>query len=825
MSEGIVNASNSRLLFLPDELLQIILSLVDHPTDRRNVALSCSRLRRLSRRTPHALRLEFYSRSKASNPREWLKTFDDYSRVFTHVKDLTVEITRGLGNQLMAGIAAGCPKLKKLKLVVAAWDSFNVNGRAWRNLAKQCPLLASLKLSSRISYTRQPSLPPVHLFPSLHSLSLLYVPSDYLSIPHCSSLTSLTLGAPESSTLSSLAFSSSSLVSSSSSSLESSPPSSLRSSLTSLTIHCAELQGALASLAFFPSLASLSLHSCTIDPYELSSLSRSLHSLTHLTIHSCPLVSSHSLIPILQANPALTSLSLHGTTYRLFGPQGFRALLSHCSSQLHSLSLAGFPCFSPGVFAACTALRSLSVEGMSEVSDSVSPCRVSLDGIAGMLVRVVQTGGGTGGEAGGEAGEEAGGEAGGDGGLEGGADVWERGRASVPAAAAEAPVLPRVSNQHWGKYVDIRTEAEAAQADKLLAVREVFDFVETATQTSRAACPSFGKIRFGISVCRSGSDMIREYNAAMDWEEKLMKSAAAVACRAAGYFSTEVNGGEEEVRDGEEEGGYEILDSTPADEALPERVLGGERSGAVETHMEAMRRLEALVDMLQEAARGMCDSSRTMRKPPVLTAASLRSGAVAAAVADGRATLHGVGGVAAEVADGRVPVNRVGGGAPQGLQQAESALEDGGLLGPAAGEVATGKAAAGKAAAEFSRIRPVSFQSIARAAVFGKLKRLALLFCSGLEEEEWLELLAACVKLEELKVQHSDKFSDAVVVGSRLGALASLTVIRCDKVTAAGIGEVLRSFPRLRFLEVEVGKVLERARRELLRAGVIVRGV
>ncbi|CAI6002449.1 unnamed protein product [Closterium sp. NIES-64] len=714
------------------------------------------------------------------------------------------------------------------------------------------PPLAAIPLSS--------SSPPLPSF-----LSLLYAPSNYLSIRRCSSLTSLTLGNPKSSTLSSLAFSSPSLVSSSSSSSSSSsplasfPPSSLRTSLTSLTIHSPKLQGSLASLAFVPSLSSLSLHSCTVDPYELSSLSHSLHSLTHLIVHSCPLVSSRSLIPILQANPALTSLSLHGTTYRLF---------------------------------ACTALRSLSVEGIGESSCSVFWRGVSLDGIAGMLVWVEQTGGRTGGEAGGDGGGEAGGEAGGDGGLEGGANAWERGRGSAPAAAAEAAVLPKGSNKQCGKYVDIRTEAEAAQADKLVAVGEVPDFIGTAAQTSRAALSevtevaraggesavariiaSFGKIRFWISVCRSCSD-IREYNAVMDWEEKLMRSAGAVAGRATGYFATEVNGGEE-VRDGEEEQGFEIMDSTPADEALPERVLGGERSGAVETHVEAMRRLDALVDMLQKAACGLCDSSRTMRKPPGLTAASVRSGAVAAAVADGRAALHGVeggaaeaadgrvavnrvgggaaeaadggvvvirvGGGAAEAADGRVAVNKVGGGAAEGLQQAESALEDGGPSGPAAGEAAAGEAAAGEAAAgeaeageaaagnaaaEFPRIRPMSFQSIARAAVFGQLKRLALLFCSGLEEE-WLELLAACVQLEleEFTVQHSDKFSDAVVVGSRLGTLTSLTVVMCDKVMAAGIGGVLRSFPRLRYLKVEVGKVSERVRRELIRAGVIVRGV
>ncbi|CAI5521788.1 unnamed protein product [Closterium sp. Naga37s-1] len=468
--------------------------------------------------------------------------------------------------------------------------------------------LKFLSAHSSLSHTQQPPPPPVHLFPSLQSLSLLYVPSDLLPITRCSSLSSLTLESPEFSTLFSLAFSSSS----SSSHLASSPPSPLRTSLTFLTIHSAKLQGSLASLAFFPSLASLSLHTCTIDPYELSFLSRSLHKLTHITIHSCPLVSSRSLIPILQANPALSSLSLHGTTYRLFGAQGFRSLLSHSSSQLRSLHLAGLPSFRPGLLAACNALRSLSLEDIAESSDSIVPRSVSLDGIAAMLVRVEQIGGGAGGE--------AGGEAGGDGGVE----EWERGRTRASAAAAEALVSPRGSKKHLGKYLDVRTEAEAARADKSAAMREVADFFSIAKQACNAAFSEAAELaraegdsavariaarlvnmRFGISVCQSFSAAIRECRAAVEWEEKLMRSFDA-AGRAAGFFAPEMDVGEEEGDgDGDEEEGDESMDVMLHDEALLESELGGVRIGAVEARSEALNRLKSSIGKFKEASLAM----------------------------------------------------------------------------------------------------------------------------------------------------------------------------------------------------------------------------
>ncbi|CAI7775059.1 unnamed protein product [Closterium sp. NIES-54] len=578
---------------------------------------------------------------------------------------------------------------------------------------------------------------------------------------------------------------------------------------------------------------------------------------------------------------------------------------------------------------------------------------VSLDSLVVLLVQVERRGGGAGWEAGGH----------------GGADGRERGRTSTPAAAA--PVLPRGGNKQWGKYVDIRREGEAAQADKLAAVRDVIDFLAIAEETHDAAfaeanqmvravgesamariAASLGNIRFGISVCRSFSASVRESNAAMEWEEKLLRSfdaatasssssaaaapaapaansnvAAAAAGPVAWFFSTELDSGEE-VRDGEEEEVVEIMDGTLADESFPESVLSGLRSGAVDTREAAMNRLQEMVRKLMDALHAVYASFRLMR--PLISYPRDASGGSGA---DGGAA------AAAAAADGRAAVNRVvGGGGAEASQQAGNALEGRGPAEVAAGDVAAGEVAAGEVAAgevaagevaagevaageaaageaavgevasgevapgdenissskpaipvqvlcpplesltlqsllfsstphvlwlpcnlpctsprmylspppppppSYSCLpslcsslssscapvlstRPMSFQSIARAAVFGQLKRLHVVRCLGLEEQDWLQLLAACAKLEQLRVEQDDTFSDAVVARSRLQTLASLTVVMCEKITAASIGGVLGSFPRLRYLLVEEEKILARARRELLRAGVIVRGV
>ncbi|CAI7774572.1 unnamed protein product [Closterium sp. NIES-53] len=748
---------------------------------------------------------------------------------------------------------------------------------------------------------------------------------DLFPITRCSSLTSLTLWSPESSSLSSLAFSSSSLASSSASSVASSPPSSLRTSLSSVTIHSAQLQGSLASLALFPSLSSLSLHSCTIDPNELHSfsrslhsLSRSLHSLTHLTIHSCPLVSSRSLAPILQANPALSSLSLHSTTYRLFSAQGLRALLSRCSSQLRSLHLDGLPCVRPGLLADCRGLSSLSVEGAIDPPGQHLPQDVSLDGLVSMLVRVERIGVARG-RAGGEAGREAGGEV--------GTEGWEKGNAggsAATAAAAVSRIACRAAAGGSGRFVDFRTEAVAAQADKFAATQSAINFFDAAEEAieiaqsdaSWAACAEgeivvariaacLGNIRSGISACRSFCQAVRESKATFVWEERLMRAfvaaaaansnaaaaadpnATIVAGQAAGLFSTKLRFGEE---DGEEEGDdIRAMDAILAVDGLPESAPGGVRSGAVETREEVLGMLRPLTEELREQRVAVHESLHFLRHlnsslgaatlpQPVLGAAAGEAAAGEAAAGDVAAGDVAAGEVAAGEAtvgeatageaaageaapkDGQISSRKASGEHPKGFQSAvpvhlfcprlesltlqalyfsptpffswlPSKLPTASpLMYPSSLPPSTScRSSSSSASCLFSpspgpspSIQPMSFQSIARAAVFGQLKRLVLVRCLGLEEQEWIQLLAACVRLKELKVQQNERFSDVVLTGSRLERLTSLTVVMCDKITASGIGEALGSFPRLRYLKVEVGKVSERARRELLRAGVVV---
>ncbi|CAI7871337.1 unnamed protein product [Closterium sp. NIES-54] len=121
--------------------------------------------------------------------------------------------------------------------------------------------------------------------------------------------------------------------------------------------------------------------------------------------------------------------------------------------------------------------------------------------------------------------------------------------------------------------------------------------------------------------------------------------------------------------------------------------------------------------------------------------------------------------------------------------------------------------------------KPQTFESLARAAVCRRLKSLAHLNCCGLEEGQLVELLRACGMLEDLRVQGCDGFSDSVIAASHVEVLTRLSVVGCGGITADAIGRLLGNVPRLQYLEVEGEKVSERARRELLRAGVVVRGV
>ncbi|CAI5964896.1 unnamed protein product [Closterium sp. NIES-64] len=207
------------------------------------------------------------------------------------------------------------------------------------------------------SYTNnRTSRAPLHAFPALRSLSLLLPVSHLDSLPHCSFLTPLALFNPHPSTLSSLASSSSAV----------------RPILKTLNLKSAELTACLAPLASFPSLSSLDLQTCSIDPFELHALSRSLHTLTDLGIIKLPF----DLQPLPRhprsTNLALSSLSLHTTSYHLFSAQGLWSLFHAPPAHLHTLSFSGLPSFRPGLLAHCSGLQSLTIAGRWEIAPRFS---------------------------------------------------------------------------------------------------------------------------------------------------------------------------------------------------------------------------------------------------------------------------------------------------------------------------------------------------------------------------------------------------------------------------------------------------------------------
>ncbi|CAI7800868.1 unnamed protein product [Closterium sp. NIES-54] len=118
--------------------------------------------------------------------------------------------------------------------------------------------------------------------------------------------------------------------------------------------------------------------------------------------------------------------------------------------------------------------------------------------------------------------------------------------------------------------------------------------------------------------------------------------------------------------------------------------------------------------------------------------------------------------------------------------------------------------------------QPQSFESVSLTAVFGRLKRLALVSCFRLKEEQLVLLLCACPALVALIVEHTEDFSDRVVARSKLHMLTHLTMLECDGITGDGMGGLLGSFLTLCDLKVEASKVGERACRKLLRAGVVL---
>ncbi|CAI5998207.1 unnamed protein product [Closterium sp. NIES-65] len=524
------------------------------------------------------------------------------SRAFPRITSVTVLLSNTLRDYLLAGIGATCGQLKELKLLTVDWESFEATASGWRSLARQCPHLTHLELSSRFArntsrrrYEDRTALPPLHAFPSLRAVTLGFHPKEISPLLRCSALTSLSLWQPTGGDLACLA----------------SPcfSPSFRSSLQSLTIQSGNLTNYLPRVSSFTSLSSLSLESCTFNPCELHSLSRSLHSLTHLTIDNCPSVCGRAVAAMVRANPSLSSLSLSGSSYRLFSSKPLSAVLRLSSRKLQTLTLAGLPSFRPGMLAGCSSLESLTLERTEG----------SLEGLLGMLVRADEAGG-------------------------------------------------------------------------LMARR-----VDT---------PADGEYRAG---------------AIPDGPHHLM------------------------------------LERDPSD-GIPEV-----------SREELFATLDGLYQQLRPHQSAMRESVEA------LLAGEDVEGRIVGAVAAAGGAVAAAGGSAR------------GGASPAQQQQ--------------------------------------SFESIALAAVFGGLRRLAVVACGGVGEEQLRAVLRACRVLVELRVERSDAMSDALLRACPIDTLTHATLIACNGITSAGVIGLLESFPRLRQLKVEADKVAERARRKLLRAGAIIRGV
>ncbi|CAI5519764.1 unnamed protein product [Closterium sp. Naga37s-1] len=755
-------------------------------------------------------------------------------------------------------------------------------------------LVTSLELDSpleRHSVFNDPPPPPVDAFPSLRSLTLLYEPSHYRFISRCPSLTSLTLWGPNAFALYSLA----------------SPSSPLRLSLASLTIHSARLEAALSPLASFPRLTSLSFLSCTIDPCELHALSRSLHTLTHLALLSCPLVSSHSLAALAQTNPALSSLSLYSTSYPLFAAQGLLTLLRTSSSRLHTLNLSGLPSYRPGMLGLCSSLKRLTVKGLGEARESVMPSEApqkpSLECLVAMLVRVEQWGGSAGMVAGddrvgrrqvemvvgnGEGGGAAAAAAAAD---DGEAAMTAHDAAALPAATTLVESETGIRGHMSPTYLDFRMEAAAARADMVAAIDDWRALMGTCewrlqkviSQVMRArhmrgefALSSIRnaiiQVRAAISLCLCVRLSVNEVNARIAREEALVE--ACTAAQAAGLFTAPLDEEMEpeghQERGGQRGGGREVEElvgfspesDLPADLAEVSETLLGEETGGwpafvAVSQREARGLLQALTQQLVARMEAVACGAPPGAPPTVPGAAPLPGAAPAGPgpAATDAATLEGAGTVAAEgvraeeaVSQGPTSAEgdaggRVGEGArrARALQQLPGAEAGGGPGGDEqlGSRVSTHSPPHKSTPPEkstppnintlvtpvqvfFPPLEALTLESIRFAST---LKSLALVSCSGLAETLLVRLLRACGMLEELRVEGSDGFSDGVITGSKLEVLTRLTAVGCGGVTAGGIGGLLGNVPRLRYLKAEASKVSERARRELLRAGVVVRGV
>ncbi|CAI5489995.1 unnamed protein product [Closterium sp. Naga37s-1] len=587
--------------------------------------------------------------------------------------------------------------------------------------------------------------PPVDAFPSLHTLTLLYQPSQYRFIARCSSLTSLTLWRPNAFALFSLASSSSPL----------------HLSLSSLTIHSALLEAALTPLATFPHLTSLTFHSCTIDPCELHSLSRSLHTLTHLAVHDCPLVSSHSLATLVETNLALSSLSLHSTSYPLFAAQGLRNVLRSSSSRLHTLTLSGLPAFRPGTLARCSGLKCLTLRGRGEARESVSlsestyesPQEPSLEGLVAFLVRVEEKGGGGGGV------EQQGCLEG----TEGGVDAVERregkkrreggtpasGSAAATAAATAAETAEEATaagaaaestaeaatpvpthagtrgNEDRRYYLDIRMEAAAACADTAAAIddsralllttakQKLRKAISEAQETPRMHGESaLANIRNAVILVRAAMSFCRCVRLAVVHVDGRMAREAALknvgsAAESAGFFASAVDyereerEREREGREGGGGGGREVEElvgfvpesDLPADLAEVSETLLGEQTGVwpafvAVSREDARRLLHVLREQLDAHMESFIDAFEDATPLAVIWAAAAPGAPVA---------------VPPPVPGPAAPVAAAPGAAAHGAAgaAAHGAVVDGAAaLGAAADGVAADGAAADGAAAD-----------------------------------------------------------------------------------------------------------------------------
>ncbi|CAI5928746.1 unnamed protein product [Closterium sp. NIES-65] len=270
----------------------------------------------------------------------------------------------------IGGILGSFPKLRWLKV-----EKVKVTERARRVFLRAGMIIrVALKALDLRLVSAKAVCPPLSAFPSLLSLTFYRIdglPVQISSLSLCSSLTSLSLWHLTDQLLSSLSPSSPSL-----------------SSLQSRTLKSASVKTSLGSLGAFPLLSSLALCTCSqIGPPEMHPLSRSLHTLTHLTIQDCLMISSSALAALTAANPSLASLSLQGS-WRLFMPGVIEAALKSAAGALESLTLSGVPMLSQGMLEGCTRLKALRLEygkgSVLDVAGTLQLSRLSLHTCTGL---------------------------------------------------------------------------------------------------------------------------------------------------------------------------------------------------------------------------------------------------------------------------------------------------------------------------------------------------------------------------------------------------------------------------------------------------------